>query len=188
MFAKSQKLIDESSPCLPETYYGKTKLEAEERIKKMGDKNFLISIVRSSMVYGRKAPGNMDRLVRLISNLSILPFRGIKNKKSFIYIDNLCYILFQIIKQKRQGLFLACDDHYLSTTELVSLIAKGLDKKIFLFEIPFLKIIIKIGAPSLYQKLFQNLYISNVNTKERLSISLPYSSENALIIMLKSYV
>lgn len=187
VFSKSQKIIDEDSPCLPETYYGRTKYEAEIKIKNMQNKNFFISIVRSSMVYGKGAPGNMERLVKLVSKLRILPFRSIKNKKSFIYIDNLCYILFQIIHQKKQGLFLACDDNYLSLPDLILLIARGLEKKIFLFKLPFLSVILKFFAPASYQKLFQNMYISNENTKKKLSISLPYTSEKAFILMLKSY-
>ena len=49
-------------------------------------------------------------------------------------MENLCYLVDEVITQ---GIFLASDDEPLSTTRLIELIAKNLDKKIYLVKIPF---------------------------------------------------
>jgi nucleoside-diphosphate-sugar epimerase len=68
--------------------------------------------------------------------LPVLPFKSIKNKRSFTYIENLVGFIDRIIELKASGIFIAKDDKDLSTTELVSLIAKSLNKKTILVKVP----------------------------------------------------
>ena len=96
------------------------------------------------MIYGKKAPGNIDSLVKLVKKLPVIPLGKIDNKRSFISIHNLCYIINEVILQKKSGIFLACDDEPLSTSRLIELIAKNLDKKIYLVKIPFFESLMKI--------------------------------------------
>lgn len=57
------------------------------------------------MIYGKNAPGNIDSLVKLVKNLSIIPLGKIENKRSFISIQNLLHILDEIITQKNKEYF-----------------------------------------------------------------------------------
>ena len=66
------------------------------------------------------------------------------NKRSFISIQNLCYIIDEIITQQQNGVFLASDDEFLGTSKLIELIAKNLDKKVYLIKIPLFESFLKV--------------------------------------------
>ena len=137
-------VMSEESECNPLTEYGKSKLKAEVELQKLEDESFKISIIRPPIVYGKNAPGNMRSLVNLVNKVPILPFGGIDNKRSMVYIGNLCHLVDVVIEQQKAGIFLASDDEPLSTTRLIELIAKNLNKKIYLVKIPFFESLLKI--------------------------------------------
>ena len=51
-------VINEETPLNPRTHYGKSKLEAEQKLQKLADKTFNITILRPPMVYGKNCKGN----------------------------------------------------------------------------------------------------------------------------------
>ena len=55
-------VINKDTPLNPNTAYGKSKLEAEGLIKKLGDESFVITIIRPPMVYGKGCKGNYQLL------------------------------------------------------------------------------------------------------------------------------
>jgi UDP-glucose 4-epimerase len=184
VYGEGKKKLDENTVCKPLTPYGKSKLEAERQLEELKDEDFTVSIVRPPMVYGKNAPGNMSSLVNLIKKVPVLPFGKIDNRRTFVYIVNLIYLINKIIEKKQSGIFLASDDKSLSTTELVELIAKELDKTIYLVQIPFFKPLLKSLKPSLYKRLYESLEIDNKVTKEILDIKNPYSVEHGIKYMI----
>lgn len=178
-------LIQENSLINPITLYGQSKLEAEKQLLALSDESFNVSIIRPPMVYGENAPGNIRSLINLIDMMPILPFGKIDNKRSFIYVGNLCSLMDCIIQSKKSGVFLASDDVPLSTTKLIELIAKAKNKKIYLFHIKLFQKFILWLSPSLYQRLFESLEINNSRTKEILNFKNPYSIEDGIKIMVQ---
>ncbi|MFV7791488.1 epimerase, partial [Aliarcobacter lanthieri] len=89
------------------------------------------------IVYGYGVKANIKNLISLVNKVPVLPLGKIKNKRSMVYIGNLCHLVDEIITQEKKGIFLASDDEPLSTSKLIELIAKNLDKKIYLIKIPF---------------------------------------------------
>ncbi|MFW3326876.1 NAD-dependent epimerase/dehydratase family protein [Aliarcobacter butzleri] len=185
VYGEEKEKLDENTVCNPITPYGKSKLEAEKELLKLNDDNFTVSIVRPPMIYGKNAPGNIDNLVKLVKKLPIIPLANIKNKRSFIFIQNLLHIIDEVILQKKSGIFLACDDEPLSTSKLIDLIAKNLAKKTYLIKIPFFESLLKILKPSFQKRLYGSLEIDNTITKERLNLKNPYSVEDGVRLMIK---
>ncbi|MGD9625336.1 MAG: NAD-dependent epimerase/dehydratase family protein [Arcobacter sp.] len=185
VYGEDEKKLDENTICNPATFYGKSKLEAEKELLKLNDDNFTVSIVRPPMIYGKNAPGNIDSLVKLVKKSSIIPLANIQNKRSFISIHNLCYIINEVIIQKKSGIFLASDDEPLSTSKLIELITKNLDKKIYLIKIPFFETLLKILKPSFHKRLYGSLEIDNTITKEKLNLKNPYDVEDGIKLMIK---
>ena len=175
----------EDSTCNPEDEYGKSKLKAEIELKKLEDENFKVSIVRTPIVYGYGAKANIKSLVNLVNKVPILPFGKIENKRSMVYIGNLCHLVDETITQKKSGIFLASDDEPLSTTRLIELIAKNLDKKIYLVKIPFFESLLKLVKPSFHKRLYRSLEVDNTITKEKLNLKNPYSVEDGIRLMIK---
>tara|TARA_B100000900_G_scaffold414115_2_gene439884 strand:- start:285 stop:1130 length:846 start_codon:yes stop_codon:yes gene_type:complete len=172
--------VNETSKCNPKTHYGISKYAAEKGLLKLNSECFNVCIIRLPMVYGKGAPGNMQKLIKLVQYCKILPFGGIDNKRSLLYIDNLCYALRKIIKKSMHGVFLISDDHPLSTSKIMALIASGLEKKIFLFKTPLLVKIIKIFLPIYYRKIFLDLEIKNQKTKLSLGLSSMISTSEGI--------
>lgn len=175
----------ENTVCNPEDDYGKSKLKAEQELQELEDENFKISIIRTPIVYGYGVKANIKNLINFVNEVPVLPFGKIKNKRSMVYIGNLCHLVDEIITQKKSGIFLACDDEPLSTSKLIDLIAKNLAKKTYLIKIPFFESLLKILKPSFHKRLYGSLEIDNTITKERLNLKNPYSVEDGVRLMIK---
>lgn len=177
--------INETSPCSPTTAYGLSKLKAEKLLKTLADENFVVSILRSPMVYGPDAPGNIASLSKLVRKFPILPFGGINNSRTFVGIDNLIALIDTLLKKRLNGVFLAADDTPLSTTHLIRLIAVGLNKNIYLLKLPFFGILLKNISPSLHNKLFGNLVVDNTDTKNCLDFHNQNTTEKGILTMFR---
>lgn len=184
VYGEKERIIDENTSCNPVNPYGKSKLEAERQLGKLKDKNFIVSIIRLPMVYGKDAPGNIRSLINLVKKVPVLPFAKIDNRRSFVYIGNLIYMINKIIEKKIAGIFLASDDKSISTTYLIELIAKELGKKVFLVKIPFFESLLKVLKPSLHKKLYGRSEFNNSATKEVLQYKNPYSFEDGINYMI----
>lgn len=184
VYGEDEEVIDENTTCNPITLYGKSKLEAEKQLQDLNYESFVVSIIRLPMIYGKDAPGNIDSLVKLVKKISIIPLGSIKNKRSFIFIKNLCYMINKVISQQKAGIFLCSDDEPLSTSKLIELIAKNLNKKIYLTKVPFFEIVLKIVKPSFHKRLYGSLEVDNSITKEKLGLINPYSIEEGIKLML----
>ena len=178
----------ENSECNPHDDYGKSKLKAEKELLKLEDDSFKVSIVRTPIVYGYGVKANIKNLINLVGKVPVLPFGGIENKRSMVYVGNLCHLVDVIIQKKISGVFLASDDKAISTTRLIELIAKELDKKVYLVKVPFFESLLKLVKPSFHKRLYESLEVDNSLTIKTLfgeaKASLPYSVEDGIKIML----
>jgi len=182
---ESEVVYTESFTCKPQDEYGKSKLKAENELKKLQDSNFCVSIIRTPIIYGFGVKANIKNLVSLVSKIPFLPFGNIHNKRSMVYVGNLCYLIDQLLQQKKEGVFLASDERALSTSEFIELIAKNLDKKIFLVTIAFFETVLKLFKPSFHKRLYQSLEVDNRLTQEILHLKNPYSVEDGIRFMIK---
>ena len=181
---ETNSVYTETTICNPEDEYGKSKLKAELELSKLENENFKISILRTPIIYGYGVKANIKNLVSLVNKVPFLPFGKIKNKRSMVYIGNICHLVDEIITQEKAGIFLAADDKPLSTSRLIELIAKNLDKNIYLVKIPFFESFLKLVKPSFHKRLYGSLEVNNSITKEKLSLINPYSVEDGVRLML----
>lgn len=140
----------------PDTLYGKSKLEAEYKIKEMETEEFRVAIIRPPMVYGEGCKGNYTRLVKLATYNPIYP--KINNKRSMIHIDTLCDYMEEIIQNNSSDTFLPQDEKYADTILTIKRIRMAQGKRTVL--VPgtawLVKIVMKrIGA---VRKMFGDWY------------------------------
>jgi len=185
---ETDKPYSETSICKPEDEYGKSKLKAENELNKLEDEKFKVSIIRTPVIYGHGVKANIKNLVRLVQKIPILPFGKIDNRRSIIYVGNLCFFIDVIIEQQKRGIFLVADEKSVSTTELIDLIAMTLNKKVYLMRVPFFGKFLKMVKPSFYKRLFESLEVDNRDTLINLfgneKVSLPYSIEDGIKFMI----
>ncbi len=179
----------ENSECRPDDPYGKSKYEAELELRKLEDENFIVSVIRTPLVYGKEVKANMLSIMKLIDRWRILPFKNINNKRSFTYAKNLVGFIDRIIEKRASGIFIAMDSEPLSTTQLVQYIARYLNKKMILVGIP--RVFISLGEkliPKIFDRLYGSFEMENSKTLQSLDFSPEYSSEEGIREMCLAYL
>ena len=121
-------VITKNTKPSPKSHYGKSKLEAEEKISLLIDNIFALAVLRPPMIYGKGCKGNYQRLSEFAKKAPIFP--DIHNERSMIYIDNLSEFIRNLIDEQTRGLFLPQNKEYVCTSELVKEIAKNHGKNI----------------------------------------------------------
>jgi len=172
VFASSIKVNGESTPlerpfrvtdaARPQDRYARSKWHAEQALAKVTAETGLeTAVIRPPLVYGPGVGANFLRLVRLIDSAIPLPFRSIRNRRSFIFIGNLVdLIVLCATSSTAAGKTLLCSDgEDLSTPELVMRIAKALGRPVRLWPLP---------ARLLPSKLVQSLAIDPSETRRDL--------------------
>lgn len=151
--------ITKTTPLIPTTKYGISKLEAEFKLLEKEDEFFKVSIIRPPFVYGKNCPGNYQTLKKLTMEIGVIP--KIKNYKSMIFIDNLCECIYQIFKHKCAGIFTPQNAQIQSTYKLSLLIAKYNNKKVLCSYIfaPF--VLVSSLFVNKIRKAFGNEFYSN---------------------------
>src|SRR5699024_11866831 len=64
-YGLEEGVIDGRTPLHPKSNYGKSKLEAENLIQPLENKNFKVAIIRPPMIYGKDCKGNYQRLAKI---------------------------------------------------------------------------------------------------------------------------
>ncbi len=151
----------------PKNAYGKSKLEADEAIKKLQDDNFKFACLRPPMVYGKGCKGNYQSLRKFALKSPIFP--NIDNKRSMIYIGNLCEFIKQVIDFDRSGLFFPQNGEYANTSDMVREISEAHGKKIKLIKI--FNWAVKVTPMNVVKKVFGDLVYENVDTVGKYALS-----------------
>lgn len=113
----------------PSSFYGDSKLQADNIIQKMNDFAFSVVSVRPPAIYGKGCKGNYPLLIKYAKKFPVFP--DYKQRKSLIYIDNLCEFIKLLIDNHSRGIFCPQNAEYTSTSEVVRTIAKYSNHKIY---------------------------------------------------------
>ena len=169
----------------PKTDYGKSKRAAEVYILgKAVPANKKVFILRPCMIHGPGNKGNLNVLFHFAKKSFPWPLGLFYNERSFCGIDNLLFVIDELIKRENitPGIYNIADDGTVSTTQLVKWIAKSLEKKMIIVNVPkwIVYLLAKIGdlinssfnSHSL-TKLTENYAVSNLKIKMALGKEFP---------------
>ena len=150
------------------------------------------------MIHGPGNKGNLNLLHSIIGKGIPWPLGAYGNSRSFLSIDNLCYVIKEILEGKvSTGVYNVADDGALSTTELVSIISEVSNKKARIWDVP--KPIIQMIAKAGYilplplnedrlEKLTENYLVSNKKIKKAIGIErMPVSAREGMIKTLQDF-
>jgi nucleoside-diphosphate-sugar epimerase len=135
----SEGVLTEDSVCRPDTDYGRSKLAAEQALVEVARGTGMSwTIFRPTLVYGPGNPGNMERLIKSIELNVPLPFAGIDNHRSLLFVGNLIDAISTALghPQARCQTFTIADEPSISTPALVKSIARSLGLKCKLVSMP----------------------------------------------------
>lgn len=139
MAAESDDILNENSPCHPDSPYGRSKLQAEQALIQLAkDSDMTWTILRPTLVYGLGNRANMERLMKLIKRGLPLPFGAIKNCRSFVFVGNLVAAIITCLDHPNAAnqIFLISDNQAVSTPQLIRLIAQQIQQPCQLLPVP----------------------------------------------------
>lgn len=184
----------------PHTPYGKSKLEAEEQILKQPlPANKKIYIIRPCMIHGPGNKGNLNLLYKVVKKGLPWPLAAFGNKRSFLSIDNLNFLVNEILMNKNvsTGIYNFADDDAISTNDLIRTINSAVNKKAKLWSISktmiegMAKLGDKLHLPlnsERLKKLTESYVVSNQKIKTELKIkSLPVTVQEGLTKTIQSF-
>ena len=126
--ASSDDEITLETPCRPVSAYGRSKLAAERAIQKeLKGSSCAWTFVRPPLVYGRGNTANFGLLLKLVKTGLPLPLASIRNRRSFLYIENLVDLIAALLGNPRAfgAVFMPSDGKNMSTPDLISAIARA---------------------------------------------------------------
>lgn len=183
----------------PLTHYGKSKLLAEQYILSKnipGGKR--VYILRPCMIHGPGNKGNLNLLYKLASKRIPWPLGVFENKRSFCSIDNLIYIIKELIEREDipSGVYNVADDEPLSTNDVISIMAESQNKKAMIWKISKILIqsLAKLGdllrlplTTERLKKLTESYVVSNQKIKSAIGKKLQVSARDGLLKTFKSF-
>jgi len=128
VYGKTTGRITAETQPAPNTHYGKSKWDAEQKMAALADDSFRIATLRPPMIYGKGCRGNYPRLSALAKKLPVFP--QVQNQRSMLYIGTLCEFVMQLIESGKGGLYFPQNREYVNTTEMVTAIARCHGKKL----------------------------------------------------------
>jgi nucleoside-diphosphate-sugar epimerase len=185
-------LTEDTDPT-PISVYGKSKLNAETYLlSKKLNYNKKLFILRPCMIHGPGNKGNLNLLYKLVSKNLPWPLGTFENKRSFCSIDNLNFIIEQLIFRDdiSSGIYNIADDEPLSTNQIIELISNVQHHKSRILKLPksLIYVLAKIGDfirlpfnTENLTKLTENYVVSNEKIKKAIGKELPMSSKEGLL-------
>lgn len=114
----------------PNGFYGDSKLQGENGLWALESPMFRVCILRPPMIYGPGCRGNFPKLVWLATKTPVFP--AWHNKRSMLYIDNLCEFVKQVILNQVTGVVFPQNAEYADTTEIIRYYAKKYNHRIWI--------------------------------------------------------
>ena len=194
--------VDENVAPSPVGPYGESKIAAEEYIRSKEDERIKLDketyILRPCMIHGPGNKGNLNLLYGVVKKGIPWPLGAFENKRTFMSIDNLCFIINGLLTNDvESGIYHVNDDDPVSTNELIDIICSAMGKKAHIWRIPrgLMEGVAKIGGalhlplnPERLQKLTENYVSSNAKIKKALGVEeLPVKAKDGLLKTIKSF-
>jgi nucleoside-diphosphate-sugar epimerase len=149
------------------------------------------------MIHGPGNKGNLNLLYQLVSKSIPWPLGIFENKRSFTSIDNLAFVINQLIENDIEpGIYQVADDEPISTNQLIGLISASKNKNPSIWRVN--KKLIQFSArlgdllhlplnTERLKKLTESYVVSNQKLKKALGIEkMPVGAEEGMKKTLES--
>lgn len=188
------RALTEADPARLQDPYSTSKWEAEQGLRQIeATTGMQVVVVRPALVYGPGAGGNLRRLMRLITSGIPLPFGSLTNRRAMVGVGNLADLLVHCIQVEGAAgeIFLAADNEAISTPELVTQLARGLNRSVRLLPCPA-SILRALGALSgrraEVDRLIGSLEVDNGHARRVLDWSPPVPLTQGIASMAHAFL
>lgn len=170
----------------PISPYAVSKFEAENGLWEVARNSPMeLVIIRAPAIYGVNAPGNFRLISNAIRRGIPMPFGAVRNKRSFIYIDNLTSFVEICLthSQAADNLFIVSDGEDLSTPEIIEVMSQLLSKRPIIFGFPkcLLRLLFRVaGKANASSSLLSDFQIDSSFARNRLNWEPPVNPKTFL--------
>jgi nucleoside-diphosphate-sugar epimerase len=168
-----QRFTETSVP-QPVAPYARSKLDAEHGLQALVQSEGMeLVIIRPPLVYGAQAPGNFRTLLNVVDKGIPSPFGLVRNARSLVSVDNLVRLIALASQHPKAAghLFLASDGTDVSTPQILSALAQGMQKRQWSIPVPPLMLggLLKLmGKGDMYTQLCGSLTVDCSKARELL--------------------
>lgn len=159
--------FDERSDVRPHAPYATSKLEAEQGLADClaGSATDYV-IVRPPLVYAAHAPGNFQRLLKLVASGMPLPFGLVRNRRNMVSLASLVDFILLCTERPEAAneCFLVADDEAVSTRDITTWLGEGMQRRVMNLPVPEALLgglLSVVGKASLRTQLCGSLEIDN---------------------------
>lgn len=137
MGARGSEALNEESPALPTTPYGRSKKAAEEIVLGCGDIPH-VCVLRSTPVYGAGSKGNLVRMIRAMACGIFPPIPDTKNVRSMVHVEDLVEALVLCAERDEANgrVFLVTDGQGYSTRQIYDWACEAMGRKAPSWSVP----------------------------------------------------
>ncbi len=176
----------ESDRCEPVDAYGRSKLEAERALARIGNESGCqVVVLRAPLVYGPGVRANFLRMIAWIDRGWPLPFGAVANRRSLVYIDNLAAAIERSLTHPNAAgkTFLVSDGEDVSTAELAKRIGIALGRPARLINVPprLMEWSLRcLGRGADYRRLFGSVAVDMSHLRTELGFKPPFNMQQGL--------
>lgn len=202
-FVVGEVLTEDVIP-VPKGPYGESKIAAEKYIQEKlaisspADCGKKVYILRPCMIHGPGNKGNLNLLYQVVKRGWPWPLGDFDNRRSFTSIDNLSYVIEELLARNvASGIYHVADDEAVSTNELIELMCEELTKLPHIWKINrnLMKGCARVGGflhfplnMERLAKLTENYVVSNTKLKQALNIRhMPVSAKEGMRKTIRSF-
>lgn len=158
----SETPLDETSPPVPTTPYGRAKFAAETAVRASG---VPFTILRPVVVYGEGAKGNFATLVKIAGLPLPLPLGSLTNRRSMLAVGNFNTAILTVMTNlaARNEMFVVADPEPCTIGEVIGNIRAGMNRPPGLLPVPpaWLELLFRVtGRQTLWQRLGGSLVVN----------------------------
>lgn len=154
-----KRIITKETEPQPDNFYGDSKWQADQEVRKLEKESFHVAVLRPPMIYGKGCKGNYSTLEKIAKRFPVFP--NIQNERSMLYIDNFCEFLCLLMKKGSGGIYFPQNEEYVKTSDMVKKIAEVYGHRIWITKLfnPVIWMIGKLPGKSaeLIDKAFGSL-------------------------------
>ena len=199
------EILTEDVTPTPKGPYGESKAEAEKQLNDVWKQALStqtdgrqLYILRPCMMHGPGNKGNLNLLYKVVNAGFPWPLGAFENKRSFCSIQNVCFVVKQLLEQSvESGIYNLADDEALSTNTLVEIIADCLGNKAKIWKLgrTLMTFLAKFGdrlhlplTTERLGKLTENYIVDNSKIKRALNIDkMPLSAREGLSYTIRCF-
>jgi UDP-glucose 4-epimerase len=169
------RALTAADPPAPRDAYGRSKFAAEQALNEVAGASGMEAVVlRPPLVYGPGVKANFLALLRMINRGLPLPLAAIRNRRSLVYVGNLCDAIGAccVSPSAARRAFFVTDGPAVSTPELCRAIGQALGRQARLF--PFPSALLPVS------RLTRSLELDDGELRRELGWRPPYSFKQGL--------